>query len=245
MTRGAYQMAEAALRLPMLLLTVAIIPVLAISASQNNLAESSRQTLATIDLIIWAAFAAEYVLLLALAPAKGRYLRTHLLELALVVLPFLRPLRLARSARVLRLATVLRLGAAGVRVTREARVRMVRSAASAALGTTVIIIALAGVAVLDLEQDATDSNIHTLPDALWWAVTTVTTVGYGDHFPVTSAGRGIAAMLMLVGIASLGIVTAAIAAWFVAASQGDQQDLRDEVARLSEAVNALAAAMRT
>ncbi len=62
---------------------------------------------------------------------------------------------------------------------------------------------------LDAEQDAEGANVSTYGDALWWACTTVTTVGYGDRFPVTFEGRMIAVLLMIVGIATLGAVTAA------------------------------------
>lgn len=67
----------------------------------------------------------------------------------------------------------------------------------------------------DVERTARGSNIKTFGDALWWAATTVTTVGYGDRYPTTGQGRLIAVGLMVVGIALLGVVTATIAAWFV------------------------------
>lgn len=74
---------------------------------------------------------------------------------------------------------------------------------------------VSAVAMYDVERSAPDGNIKTFPDALWWAVTTVTTVGYGDRYPTTTLGRLVAAALMLVGIALLGVVTATIATWFV------------------------------
>ena len=70
-------------------------------------------------------------------------------------------------------------------------------------------------AVLDVEQDAPDATILTLPDALWWALTTVTSVGYGDYYPVTGTGRLVAAGLMIGGIGVLSAVTAAFASWLV------------------------------
>lgn len=82
-------------------------------------------------------------------------------------------------------------------------------------------VALGSITVLDAEQDAKGANITTFGDALWWACTTVTTVGYGDRFPVTVQGRVVAVGLMLVGIAVVGAVTATIAAWLV--SQVEQE----------------------
>jgi len=80
-------------------------------------------------------------------------------------------------------------------------------------------VGLGSLAVLDVEQDAADANITTFGDALWWATTTVTTVGYGDRYPVTTEGRLIAVALMLVGIGLVGVVTAAVAAWFIGSVQ--------------------------
>lgn len=70
-------------------------------------------------------------------------------------------------------------------------------------------------AILDAERNQPNANITTFGDALWWAMTTITTVGYRDRFPVTGAGRFVAAGLMVAGIALLGVVTATVAAWFV------------------------------
>ena len=90
------------------------------------------------------------------------------------------------------------------------------------LGVAVMAIGLGAIAALDAEQDAKGANIVTFGDALWWAATTVTTVGYGDRFPITAEGRVIAIALMVVGIAMVGAVTASIAAWMVAQVQQDR-----------------------
>jgi voltage-gated potassium channel len=71
------------------------------------------------------------------------------------------------------------------------------------------------------ERGVEGSNIKNFGDGLWWAITTVTTVGYGDRFPVTSTGRVLAVCLMLVGISLMGVITASVAAWFVKMSQDD------------------------
>jgi voltage-gated potassium channel len=69
--------------------------------------------------------------------------------------------------------------------------------------------------MLDAERDAPESNIITSGDALWWAVTTIITVGYGDRYPTTTTGRLIAFGLMIAGIALLGVVTVTLASWIV------------------------------
>ncbi|MFI7613302.1 potassium channel family protein [Nonomuraea terrae] len=97
------------------------------------------------------------------------------------------------------------------------RVRLpLRVRAVVYVGGTAVFLGLVGsVAVLDVERGAPDANIETIGDALWWSLVTMTTVGYGDRFPVTGEGRLVAAGLMIAGIALLGVVTAAIASWFV------------------------------
>ena len=75
--------------------------------------------------------------------------------------------------------------------------------------------AVAALAMLDAERQNPGANIRTFGDALWWALTTMSTIGYGDRYPTTPAGRFVAAALMLGGVALLGVVTAALASWFV------------------------------
>ena len=93
--------------------------------------------------------------------------------------------------------------------------------------------------MLDAERGAPDANIAGFDDALWWGVTTITTVGYGDQFPVTDQGRLIAVALMLTGIALLGIVTATIASWFIERLGGVEETTQREVDAVLREVEAL------
>lgn len=83
---------------------------------------------------------------------------------------------------------------------------------------------MASLAVLDAERGKTGSNINSVGDALWWSVTTMTTVGYGDHYPVTTQGRLVAVGLMVGGIALIGVVTASIASWLIAQVRSVEND---------------------
>ena len=152
---------------------------------------------------VWGLFLADYLVTLLLAPSRGRWFVRHLHELVVLLLPMLRPLRLLRLIPLLRILN--------------------RSGGDALRGhivlyviTAMTVLGYAGaLAVLDVEQDVPGATIVTLPDALWWALTTVTSVGYGDYYPVTGAGRVVAAGLMIGGIGVLSAVTAAFASWLV------------------------------
>ena len=152
---------------------------------------------------IWLIFAVEYIVCIVLAEARGEWFRTHLINLAAVLVPILRPLLLLR---LLRLVPSLRMetGAA-------VRGRL----AIYAVATSVLLIFMGALAVLDAEQDAPGANITDFPDAAWWVAVTVTSVGYGDYYPVTAAGRWVAVGLMFGGLALLGTVAATLSSWLI------------------------------
>jgi voltage-gated potassium channel len=152
---------------------------------------------------VWAAFLVDYAVNLALASPRRRWFVTHLHELIIVAIPMLRPLRLLRLLSVILMLHRRSIGAFRGRV------------ALYVVTSTVLLVLVAGLAVLDAEQNAPHANIHNIGDATWWAFTTITTVGYGDHYPVTLAGRLVAVGLMAAGVALLGTVTALLAQWFI------------------------------
>jgi voltage-gated potassium channel len=202
-----------------------------------QLPENWRAACRAVVILTWALFAADYMVRLLLATHRWRYFWRHLLDLAIVVLPVLRPLRLLRLVMLLRVLNR--------RAAQSLRGRIAVYVASA----TGLLIGCASLAVLDAERGHASATIRNFPDALWWSVSTITTVGYGDRFPVTSEGRLIAVGLMLGGIALLGVVTASIASWFLdrvketeeqaqAATQADLLSLRDEVQQLRKLLEA-------
>lgn len=157
----------------------------------------------TVMTITWAVFVVDYVVCLVLADRRGHWFVRHLHDLAIVVLPVLRPLRL------LRLVTLVSILHRTVGTALRGRVTVY------VVSSATLLVLLAGLAILDAEQNADGANIRNFSDALWWAFVTITTVGYGDFYPVTAAGRLIAAGLMICGIALIGSVTATFASWFV------------------------------
>lgn len=199
---------------PLTILALALIPLLIVPAV-FDLSEGIESAILIADYVIWAIFVVEYVTKLVLSPNRGLFFRKHIPDLILVVVPMLRPLRVLRSVRVLRLARLVRVASGlGKGFT---HIRSIFG--SRGLGyVLVIVLVVAGagaVLVLEFERDIEAGNIKNLADAIWWSVTTITTVGYGDRFPVSAGGRGVAVVLMITGIALFGVLTAAIAAFFV------------------------------
>jgi voltage-gated potassium channel len=212
---------------PMLVLALAFIPLLVIPWL-TELSPAVETTFFALDWFIWAAFAVEYGIRLYLAPQKGRFVRANVIDLIVVVVPFLRPLRIARSARALRLLRAARLAVLLARAARAGRrVLTGHGLHYALLVALAVTVASAGL-VLEFERDAPDANIASFPDALWWAITTVTTVGYGDWFHTTAAGRGVAAVLMLIGIGLFGLLAASLASFFIEQDR-ERDDRLDEV----------------
>lgn len=150
--------------------------------------------------ITWASFLVDYIVSLSLAPDRKRWFVTHLVDLAVVVLPMLRPLRLLR---VFTLIGVLNrtIGAAF-------RGKVIIYVAGSAL----LLVYVAALAMLEAERG--QGNIQNLWQAVWWAFTYVTTVG-SPFYPVTVEGQLIAMVVMVGGLALIGAVTATMASWIV------------------------------
>lgn len=218
---------------PMLFLSLAIIPLLLLPLVAD-LSPSAESTLFTIDWIIWALFAIEYGIRLYLAPVKGRFLRSNVIDLVVVVIPFLRPLRVVRSARMLRLLRAVRVGAFLMRGLDAVRVVLSRHN----LGYTLLVVTFltlgAGVAVWAVEASQAEPNIVNVGDGVWWAITTLTTVGYGDRYPTSSLGRGIAVVLMLVGVGVFGLLAASLASFFLERGERTNAEPRSELREVLE-----------
>jgi len=212
---AAFTRYTAAAEVPMLILAIVMIPVLIIPIAMHHLSASTKNALEAADYLIWAIFFVEYLIKISLAPDRKLFVRKNIPDLIVVAVPFLRPLRLVRSVRALRVLRLTRLTAFAGEGVSGAKKSLHSKSANYVLVITGALILLTAVMVLDLDHGAVGSNIKTLPDALWWAITTVTTVGYGDKFPVTPGARAIAVVLMFAGVALYGVLTAAMAAFFV------------------------------
>lgn len=202
--------------LPMLLLAVVYIPVFIVEYLPDVPA-SVRQVADIAQWAIVAAFAAELLVKVAVADRRLGYLRSRWPEVLIVALPFLRPLR-----PLLVLPFLIRAIVGAERILGPYRVVYVL-----VVGAMTV---LTGAGVVLLFEERAGGTIQSFGDALWWAITTITTVGYGDTYPVTTGGRVVAALVMLVGIALFGVLTATVAAYFVEkAEEEEEQEQTDKL----------------
>lgn len=188
---------------PLLLFAGAFLIAYAWPVLDPNLDPDIETVLNVASWTVWGAFAIDFGIRIWLASHRRRYLLHHWYDVVLIAAPMLRPLRLLRLLAFARILNRSAVGGLAGRVSVYVA------------GVAVMSIGLGALAILDAERDVANSNITTAGDALWWACTTVTTVGYGDHFPVTTTGRFIAVALMLVGIAVVSSLTAVIATWLI------------------------------
>lgn len=151
----------------------------------------------------WVMVAVDYLVRVCLAENRRRYIKANIFGLIIVIFPAM------GSLQIVKLLTVV--SALKTRVS----VRLRKRVATYAIGGSLLLIWFGGITVLSAERGVAGSNISTLGDALWWALVTTTTVGYGDHYPVTTGGRLIAAVLLICGIALVGAVTAMLTSWIV------------------------------
>ncbi len=185
--------------------------------------------------VTWALFAVDYLVRLLMSHERLRFVKKYWFDLIIIVLPVMRPLRL------LRLITVLQV------VNRRASSNL-RGRVGVYVGAGAALLAIVGaLAVLDAERGVEGSNIATYGDALWWAAATMTTVGYGDTFPVSTTGRAVAVGLMLCGIAILGTATATLSSFLVGevaeASAAESHATNENVSKLALEVASLREAL--
>jgi voltage-gated potassium channel len=213
--------------LPILVAALLVIPVIVIE--QAHVGHGWKLAAEITNWTIWIAFASELVVLLALTPERWRWVRAHPLEVVIVVLtpPFFpASLQATRVFRLLRIVRLLRLAKIAKRLTAADGVRY------AALLALVTVLG-GGAAFAAVERD------YSSWDGVWWSISTMTTVGYGDVTPKTTLGRVIGIVVMLVGIGFVAVLTAAIAQRFVAAEvREDLAEVQSETAEELELAEA-------
>lgn len=203
------------------------------------LTENMKTVLQYADTAVCVVFFLDFLLNLRRASNKWRYLYTWGWIDLLSSVPAVGGLRIGRLARVLRILRVLRALKATRMLVGYWTERRADSVFFSAAIVTFTMIVLSSLAVLSFE-DVPGGNIRTAPDAIWWAITTICTIGYGDFYPVTWEGRAVATMLMALGFGLIGTLSGLVVSWFLTPAQKVQHnsvpELQATVAELRQAV---------
>ena len=188
----------------------------------------SRNILLVLDFLTCFIFLADFLRSLFRASNKVAFLKWGWLDLVGSI-PQLLILRLARLARLWRVYKVM-----GRENQSRIFRRLTHRRAESAIGGTGLVALLAltigSLIILQVERQNPLANIRTSSDALWWSFVTITTVGYGDHYPVTVWGRLMAALLMTVGVGIFGVLTSYLATVFLAPAQKESAAANDTAA---------------
>jgi len=171
--------------------------------------EQTSRILNGVQWLSWVAFAIDLVFGLFRAEDKKDFIRRHPLEILAVALPMLRPLRIVRVISF------------GSMVFEKVAIGKSLGILIRLLVITLFLGYISAIQITMIEREQSGANILNFWDGLWWAFTTITTVGYGDKYPISGEGRILAVFLMVLGISLLGVVTATIAAWFVRIMQDE------------------------
>ncbi len=187
-----------------------------------NLSESVLHVCTVLEFLVWLAFFVDYVVCVVLAPRKLEFIKSHIFGLVAVALPTLQPLRALRA-----LAVVVFVA----KGKNENKRKSLIATTAIVAGATWFFAALL---ITQSERDAAETTIHSFGEGLWWAITTMATVGYGDTHPVTAGGRIIGSALMIVSVALIGTMTATIASYFTEIFGTDDAHTPAETGELAE-----------
>lgn len=213
---------EARFEVPMLIAAALVIPVLVVQNTSHP-GSAIRDITSVLDWVIWAAFLAEAIVMLKVVPDRGRWIAEHPIEVGVVLLTAPVLPTVLQGARVLRVLRVLRLLRLAVLARRVFSLEGLRYATVIA-----ILAALGGGAAFNSIEKA---HHYGLWKGVYWAITTMTTVGYGNPAPETTGGQVIAVGLMLIGIGFVALLTGAIAERFLTPHvEQAEQEVADEVA---------------
>ena len=185
------------------------------------------------DWVIWAVFVAEYSANLLATENRWRYVRSNKLALAVIVVSFPLFPAVLGWIRMVRLARLLRLLIIAARMPYAMRIAIGRPGLIQVLGVTVFLLLAGGGLMVSAEPETVGNDYWS---GVWWALATVSTVGYGDIAPKTAAGRLIAALLMFAGIGLVSTLAASVAAYFV---QRDEQREVDALSRRLDRIESL------
>jgi voltage-gated potassium channel len=211
----------------MLVLCVYVLAAMFIGVAVK-LPDEVQHLLDLLDAMVCFVFLGDFIVNLWVAPSKWGYLKWGWIDLVSSIpsVPVLRVGRLARIVRILRLLRGVRAAKAIVQLVYENRAKGVFTAAAI---ISFVLVVFSAIVALNSEAEAANSNIKTAWDALWWAFSTITSVGYGDVYPVTFVGRMAGVVLMTAGVGLFGIFTAFMATKFMEPADAGEEKRSEEI----------------
>lgn len=197
--------------------------VIVLTMTFGKLGAETNKVLLYIDTTICVIFMTKFFYGLVKARNKAFYIRHHWIDF-IASIPAIEALRMARLFQILR---VIRL----IRMSRSLLLPLVKQRKQATLASLLVamvtILTLASVIMLIVESGTEGANIQTAEQAIWWALVTISTVGYGDYYPVSTAGHIIGGVVIVSGVSFFGVISGYMASVFVAPDESERQERQD------------------
>ena len=170
--------------------------------------------LQTVDTLVCVLLLSDFGIRFYQAKSKLTFMKWGWIDL-IASIPNIPILRIGRLVRILRVIRLLRAVRATHKITSIILQDKVRTGFASVILSSFLLVTFASIGILICEQPDPTANIKTAEDAVWWSVATITTVGYGDKYPVTAEGRVLAMMLMVCGAGMFGLVSGLVASSFI------------------------------
>src|SRR5574344_105917 len=197
-----------------------------------DLPPEMNKLLDNIDNLICIFFLVDFVIEFRDAPDKKKFMKWGWIDI-ISCIPTINLLMYGRLFRLIRLLRILRMFRSTKIIVRYIFKSRIKGTMMSVVLITVLMVLFASISILMVEN-VHDGNIKTASDALWWTAETITTVGYGDLYPVTDGGRIIGTILMVTGAGIFGTYTAYIASWFARENEKAKERARKEMMQEEE-----------
>jgi len=209
----------------LVLISLVLDAVVPISREVSNI-------LQTLDLVACALFFIDFLIRFWRSDSKVTFMRWGWIDL-IACIPNVDILRVGRMVRVLRIIRLLRGVRLGQRIISLILESKPKAALTSILLSSILLVSFSSVAIL-IAEDEQGANIKNAEDAIWWSVTTMTTVGYGDKYPTTTEGRIVAMGLMFSGVGLFGMLSGLVASFFLGRRESESSEFKTILARLDE-----------